>query len=152
MAVTVRIPAPLRALTAGRSAVPAAGSTVREVLESLARSHPALRDRLVDERGAPRRHLGLFLNGDQPASLDAPVADGDELLLVPAIAGGAPELDGERIARWARQLLVPGFGAAGQERLMASRVRVAGSSSLRARIKPSRSPLAARNESSSTSA
>jgi len=132
MPVTVRIPTPLRALAGNRREVAAAGATVREVLESVARDHPGLRDRLLDPRGAPRRHLGLFLNGAQPPSLDAPVADGDELTLVPAIAGGAPELDEGRIARWARQLLVPGFGAAGQERLMASRVRVVGADALAA--------------------
>lgn len=132
MPVTVRIPTPLRALTGDRREVPAAGATVREVLQSLSLAHPGLGARLLDERGAPRRHLGLFLNGAQPASLDAPVADGDELVLVPAIAGGAPELDGERIARWARQLLVPGFGAAAQERLMASRVRVVGADAVAA--------------------
>jgi adenylyltransferase/sulfurtransferase len=129
MPVTVRIPSPLRSLTGHRSRVEAAGATVGEVLEALGRAHPGLRERLLDERGAPRRHLGLFLNEEQlagPAGLAAPVRDGDELSLVPAIAGGAPELDEARVARWARQLLVPGFGAPGQERLMASRVRVVG--------------------------
>lgn len=135
MPVTVRIPTPLRGLTGNRSQVAAAGATVAEVLEDLARAHPGLRERLLDERGAPRRHLGLFLNDEQvagPAGLAAPVADGDELSLVPAIAGGAPELDEGRVARWARQLLVPGFGAAGQERLMASRVRVVGADAVAA--------------------
>jgi adenylyltransferase/sulfurtransferase len=129
MPVTVRIPAPLRGLTGDRRQVAAAGATVGEVLEALARAHPGLRERLLDEQGAPRRHLGLFLNDVHlagPGCLAAPVRDGDELSLVPAIAGGAPELDEARIARWARQLLVPGHGAPGQERLMASRVRVVG--------------------------
>ncbi len=135
MPVTVRIPTPLRPLAGQRSQVAAAGATVGEVLEALGRAHPGLRERLLDERGAPRRHLGLFLNDEQlagPAALDTAVADGDELTLVPAIAGGAPELDEGRIARWARQLLVPGMGAPGQERLMASRVRVVGADAVAA--------------------
>ena len=135
MPVTVRIPTPLRGLTGQRSRVAAAGATVGEVLEALGRDHPGLRERLLDERGAPRRHVGLFLNEEQlagPGCLAAPVRDGDELALVPAIAGGAPELDEPRIARWARQLLVPGLGATGQERLMASRVRVIGADALSA--------------------
>lgn len=135
MPVTVRIPTPLRPLAGQRSQVAAAGATVREVLEALGRAHPGLRERLLDERGAPRRHLGLFLNDEQlagPAALDTAVADGDELTLVPAIAGGAPELDEGRIARWARQLLVPGMGAPGQDRLMASRVRVVGADAVAA--------------------
>lgn len=135
MPVTVRIPAPLRSLTGHRSEVSASGATVRQVLEGLALAHPGLRERLLDGAGAPRRHLGLFLNDEHllgPAGLEAPVKDGDQLTLVPAIAGGAPELDEERIARWARQLLVPGFGAGGQERLMASRVRVVGADAVAA--------------------
>lgn len=135
MPVTVRIPTSLRGLTGQRSEVPASGATVREVLEGLTRAHPGLRTRLLDEGGAPRRHLGLFLNDQHlqgPGALEAPVKDGDQLILVPAIAGGAPELDERRIARWARQLLVPGFGAGGQERLMASRVRVVGADAVAA--------------------
>jgi adenylyltransferase/sulfurtransferase len=133
MPITVRIPAPLRAHTGNRGELSAAGATVREVLEGLVRAHPGLGERLLDERGAPRRHLGLFLNDEQlTGGLDAPVTDGDELTLVPAIAGGAPELDEARIVRWARQLLVPGFGAQGQERLMTSRVRVVGADAVAA--------------------
>jgi adenylyltransferase/sulfurtransferase len=135
MPVTVQIPTPLRGLTGNRSQVQARGATVRQVIDDLERSHPGLRGRLLDERGAPRRHLGLFLNeADLRASggLDAPVADGDRLTLVPALAGGAPELTEDGIARWARQLLVPGFGAVGQERLLASRIRVVGADMLAA--------------------
>ncbi|MBK9517304.1 MAG: ThiF family adenylyltransferase [Anaeromyxobacter sp.] len=129
MPVTVFIPTPLRGLTGNRSQVAAAGATVRQVLDDLSRAHPGLRARLLTEDGAPRRHLGLFLNDEDVRALgglDAAVREGDELQLVPAIAGGAPELTEHHIARWARQLLVPGFGAAGQERLMAARVRVVG--------------------------
>jgi molybdopterin converting factor small subunit len=127
--VIVSIPGPLRDLTGGKSELEAPGATVGEVLRQLARAHPRLGERLLDDAGQVRRHLGVFLGGEEVRELGglaAPVRDGDRLWLVPAIAGGAPELDGERIARWARQLLVPGFGAAGQERLMAARVRVVG--------------------------
>jgi len=129
MPVTVLIPSPLRELAGRQREVAAQGATVRQVLADLVASHPGLRGALTDDRGEPRRHLGLFLNDlDVRAAggLDAPVADGDRLALVPALAGGAPRLGEEGIARWARQLLVPGFGAAGQERLLASRVRVIG--------------------------
>jgi adenylyltransferase/sulfurtransferase len=129
MAVVVSIPGPLRALAGERREVEAGGATVREVLRALERAHPGLGARLLDGRGEPRRHVGLFLNDEDLrglGGLDAPVRDGDRLTLVPAVSGGAPELTEDRIARWARQLLVPGFGAAGQERLMAARVRVVG--------------------------
>jgi adenylyltransferase/sulfurtransferase len=129
MPVTVLIPAPLRELAGGKAELLAAGATVGEVLAQVARAHPRLGARLLDESGQVRRYVGLFLGEEEVrelGGLGAAVRDGDRISLVPAIAGGAPELDGERIARWARQLLVPGFGAGGQERLMASRVRVVG--------------------------
>lgn len=129
MPLTVLIPAPLRELSGGAAELRCGGATVGEALAQLACAHPRLGARLLDEAGQVRRSIALFL-GDvevrELGGLSAEVRDGDTLCLVPAIAGGAPELDGERIARWARQLLVPGFGAAGQERLMAARVRVVG--------------------------
>ena len=129
MAVTILIPAPLRELAGGKAELVATGATVGEVLAQVARAHPRLGARLLDDSGQVRRYVGLFLGEEEVrelGGLGAAVRDGDRISLVPAIAGGAPGLDGERIARWARQLLVPGFGAGGQERLMASRVRVVG--------------------------
>ena len=129
MPVTISIPAPLRDLAAGQAELSVSGATVGEVLRQVARAHPRLGDRLLDEAGQVRRYVSVFLGDEEVRELGglaAPVRDGDRLWLVPAIAGGAPELDDQRIARWARQLLVPGFGAAGQERLMAARVRVVG--------------------------
>ncbi|HET9554262.1 MAG TPA: ThiF family adenylyltransferase [Anaeromyxobacteraceae bacterium] len=135
MEVVVRIPTPLRGLTGHRAEVRASGGTVREVLGALEAAHPGLGERLLDGRGALRRYVNLFLNEEDLRALgglDAAVRDGDRLTVVPAVAGGAPELTEDRIARWARQLLVPGFGAAGQERLMASRVRVIGADAVAA--------------------
>jgi adenylyltransferase/sulfurtransferase len=129
MPVFVSIPTPLRDLTSGRAEVTATGATVGEVLRQVARVHPRLGERLLDETGQVRRYIGVFLGDRSVRDLDGlatPVRAGDRLWLVPAIAGGAPELDAERIARWARQLLVPGFGAAGQARLMEARVRAVG--------------------------
>ncbi len=129
MTVTVSIPAPLRDLAGGKAELDASGATVGEVLRQVARAYPRLGERLLDDAGQVRRHIGVFLGDEEVrevGGLGAALRDGDRLWLVPAIAGGAPELDAERIARWARHLLVPGFGAAGQERLMAARVRAVG--------------------------
>jgi adenylyltransferase/sulfurtransferase len=129
MRVTISIPGPLRDLAAGATEFGASGATVGEALRHLAATHPRLGERLLDETGQVRRYVGVFL-GEQEVrelgGLEAPVREGDRLWLVPAIAGGAPELDADRIARWARHLLVPGFGAVGQERLMAARLRLVG--------------------------
>jgi molybdopterin converting factor small subunit len=90
MAVTVRIPTPLRSLTAGREQVMAEGSTVRAVIDHLEGAHPGLRDRLLDEKGI-RRFVNVYL-GDEDVrfleGLETPLEAGDELSIIPAIAGG----------------------------------------------------------------
>jgi sulfur-carrier protein len=90
MAVTVRIPTPLRSLTAGAEQVAAEGPTVRAVIEDLEKNHPGLRERLLDAKGI-RRFVNLYL-GDEDVrfldGLDTPLKAGDELSIVPAIAGG----------------------------------------------------------------
>ncbi len=90
MAVTVRIPTPLRTLTGGADEVPAEGATVAEVIESLEASHPGMKDRLCDERGV-RRFVNLYANDEDIRFLDnleTTLKDGDTLSIVPAIAGG----------------------------------------------------------------
>jgi molybdopterin converting factor small subunit len=90
MAITVRIPTPLRSLTAGEEQVSAEGATVRAVIEHLESAHPGLRDRLLDEKGI-RRFVNVYL-GDEDVrflkGLDTPLKAGDELSIIPAIAGG----------------------------------------------------------------
>lgn len=91
--VLVRLPAVLRALAGGHPEASGEGRTVGEVLQALGREHPGLGERLVDGAGRPRRYLSLFLNDEDVrhlSGLDTPVRDGDELTVVPAIAGGAP--------------------------------------------------------------
>lgn len=90
MAVTVRIPTPLRSLTAGEEQVSAEGATVRALIENLERAHPGLRDRLLDDKGI-RRFVNLYL-GDEDVrfldGLDTKLKPGDEISIIPAIAGG----------------------------------------------------------------
>jgi molybdopterin synthase sulfur carrier subunit len=90
MAVTVRIPTPLRTLTGGADEVPAEGTTVAEVIENLEASHPGMKDRLCDEKGV-RRFVNLYANDEDIRFLDnleTTLKDGDTLSIVPAIAGG----------------------------------------------------------------
>ncbi|HLV64829.1 MAG TPA: ubiquitin-like small modifier protein 1 [Polyangiaceae bacterium] len=88
--ITVRIPTPLRSLTGGEEQVTAPGETVRAVIEALEKNHPGIKDRLLDEKGV-RRFVNLYL-GDEDIrfldGLDTKVKSGDELSIVPAIAGG----------------------------------------------------------------
>ena len=90
MSVTVRIPTPLRSLTAGEEQVSAQGDTVRAVIEDLESNHPGMKERLLDDKGI-RRFVNVYL-GDEDVrfldGLDTSLEAGDELSIIPAIAGG----------------------------------------------------------------
>ncbi len=89
--VTIRIPTTLRTLTGGASTVDVEGSTVGEVLGNLDAAHPGFKDRLFDDQGALRRFVNVFLADDDVRYLDGvdtAVADGSELSIIPAVAGG----------------------------------------------------------------
>lgn len=90
MSITVRIPTPLRNLTGGDETVSVSGANVRAVIEAMESKHPGMRERLLDEKGV-RRHVNLYL-GDEDIrfleGLDTALKDGDEISIVPAIAGG----------------------------------------------------------------
>ena len=91
MAVTVRIPTPLRSLTGGADEVLMEGGTVSEVIEGLEASHPGMKDRLCDDKGV-RRFVNIYANDEDIRFLDnleTALKDGDTLSIVPAIAGGA---------------------------------------------------------------
>jgi molybdopterin synthase sulfur carrier subunit len=90
METTVRIPASLRTLTAGKDEVKAEGETVGALIEDLERRHPGIKDRLVDEKGV-RRFVNLYVGEEDVRFLDGlgtKVKAGDEISIVPAIAGG----------------------------------------------------------------
>ncbi|MGF1466036.1 MAG: MoaD family protein [Sandaracinaceae bacterium] len=91
MAVTVRIPAPYRVLTGGLDEVEAQGATVGAVIDDLDRTYPGLKDRLCDADGV-RRSVNVYANEEDIRfleDLDTPLADGDAVDIVPALAGGA---------------------------------------------------------------
>jgi sulfur-carrier protein len=88
---TVRIPTPLRKLTNGQEEVKASGATIAAVIASLETQYPGLRERICDDQGKVRRFVNIFKNDEDIRflqSLETAVADGDELSIVPAIAGG----------------------------------------------------------------
>jgi sulfur-carrier protein len=91
MAVTVKIPTQLRAAAGGQGETQVEGSTVREVLDALFDVHGELRDRMSDDEGALRRFVNVYVGGEDIRfgdGLDTPVADGDEVQILPAVAGG----------------------------------------------------------------
>ncbi|GAB3144690.1 MoaD/ThiS family protein [Microbispora hainanensis] len=91
MAIEVRIPTILRNYTDGAKAVNAKGATLEELIGDLESRHPGLKDRLVDESGL-RRFVNVYLNDEDVrflGGLGTPVADGDTVTVLPAVAGGA---------------------------------------------------------------
>jgi molybdopterin synthase sulfur carrier subunit len=91
VAIAVRIPTQLRPLAGGASELRVEGTTVGEVLKALDAAHPGFADRLFDESGGLRRFVNVFLAEEDVRFLDGlntPVADGQELSIVPAVAGG----------------------------------------------------------------
>ncbi|MGA2604760.1 MAG: ubiquitin-like small modifier protein 1 [Verrucomicrobiia bacterium] len=91
MAVNVRIPTPLRKLTKDKDTVQAAGATIQDIIESLEKQYPGLKERLCDERGELRRFVNVYLNDEDirfAQGRSTPVKDGDEISVIPAIAGG----------------------------------------------------------------
>jgi MoaD family protein len=90
MPVTVRIPTPLRSLTGGEEQVQASGSTVKEVIDNLETRHPGMKDRLLDEKGV-RRFVNIYVGDEDIRFLDGlqtALKEGEEISIVPAIAGG----------------------------------------------------------------
>jgi sulfur-carrier protein len=90
METIVRIPAPLRTLTGGKEEVAVAGATLGEIIENMEQQHPGIRARLLDEKGV-RRFVNIYVGEEDTrflGGLKAPVKAGDEISIVPAIAGG----------------------------------------------------------------
>ncbi len=91
MAVKLRIPTPLRRLAGGASELTVEGSTITEVIEALERDHPGFKERLYDEGGEIRRFVNIYVAGEDIRFLkgvDTPVKEGEEVSIVPAVAGG----------------------------------------------------------------
>ncbi len=92
MSVVVRIPTPLRRMTNGEAKVEMDSSNMGELVEKLDATYPGFKDRLIDENGELRYFVNLYLNGEDVRFLEGlatSVNSGDEVSIVPAVAGGA---------------------------------------------------------------
>lgn len=92
MAVTVRLPGSLRDAVGGTTKVEASGHTLAEVIADLDRRYPGFRAQILDERGAIRTYVNVFIGEKDARELggtEAPVPEGGEVMLIPAMAGGA---------------------------------------------------------------
>ncbi len=147
--VTVQIPVPLRPFAGGQAEVVVAGATVGEVLGALTARYPELRRPLFTAEGRIRNFVNVFVGEEHIVDrqgLATPVAAGQTLALVPAIAGGAPRgpdgrlplagdpaqvrLSPAEVLRYSRHLIMPEVAMAGQKRLKAARVLLIGAGGL----------------------
>ena len=133
MSVSVRIPTPLRNLTNDQEEVEAVGSDIREVIENLESNNPGIKARICDEQGELRRFVNVYLNDEDIRFLereDTRVTDGDNISLIPAIAGGEASLSPSELQRYSRHLIIPEVGLGGQQRLKQSSVLCIGAGGL----------------------
>ena len=91
MSVVVRIPTPLRRVTGGQDKASVDGDNLVQVIESLEAQYPGLKERLCDESGELRHFVNIYVNGEDVRFLDGletAISSGDEVSIVPAVAGG----------------------------------------------------------------
>ena len=91
MSIVVRIPTPLRKMTNGLAKVEVEPAILGDLVDKLNAEYPGFKDRLVDEEGELRYFVNIYLNGEDVRFMDGlktATADGDEISIVPAVAGG----------------------------------------------------------------
>jgi molybdopterin synthase sulfur carrier subunit len=92
--VKVKIPGPLRKLVGGKDELEVEAKTIREVIEKLGQINPEIKTRILDENGEVRRFINIYLNNEDIRflkGLDTDLKNGDEISIIPAIAGGKCE-------------------------------------------------------------
>lgn len=91
MSVTVRIPTPLRKLTANQAEVQIEGDNIETILANMETAYPGIKNRICDDSGSIRRFINIYVNEEDIRFLDGPgtvVKAGDKISIIPAIAGG----------------------------------------------------------------
>ena len=143
MSVTITIPTALRQFAGGKSQFEVEAATAGEALNQLSTEFAELKRHLYDDRDKLRSFVNIYVNDEDirhQSGVETPVKDGDTLMIVPSIAGGAtveadvsadlPSLSNEEIARYSRHLIMPEVGLEGQKRLKAASVLMIGTGGL----------------------
>ena len=143
MPVTIIVPTALRQFTGGNSRIAVEAATVGEALERLTSEHANLRRHLYSDKNELRNFVNVYLNDEDirhRSGVNTSVKEGDQLMIVPAIAGGVtaekdvseklPELSNDEISRYSRHLIMPEVGLRGQRRLKAASVLMIGTGGL----------------------
>ena len=91
MSVTVRIPTPIRRVTNGEDKITVSGATLRQIIEAMEEEYPGIKARLCDDKGDLRSFVNIYINGEDVrflSGIDSPLNPGDEVSIIPAVAGG----------------------------------------------------------------
>jgi adenylyltransferase/sulfurtransferase len=143
MAVSVYVPTPFRRLTGNRSIVEGHGKDVAELLEDLENQFPGFRSLLFGDQNDIPAHINIYVNSREISTLDGtatPLKDGDQVAVIPAIAGGDGDSDRpsgapwalteQQVLRYSRHIIMPQVGSVGQRKLMEARVLILGAGGL----------------------
>lgn len=144
MSATVLIPTPLRPYVGNQDSLQLQGTTIREILNNLITEHQDLKRHLFSEDGKLRNFVNIYLNDEDIRYLqkeDTSVQEGDQISIVPSIAGGSVglasspvELTNEEIQRYSRHLIIPEVGLEGQKKLKQASVLCIGAGGLGAPV------------------
>jgi molybdopterin/thiamine biosynthesis adenylyltransferase/molybdopterin converting factor small subunit len=132
-AIRVYIPTPYRRLTRNQPFVEGHGDNLTELLEDLERRFPGIRDHVFNEVGEIHRHMNVYVNNVPAEELGGKrtvLKDGDEVALIPAMAGGAVPFSEEQIRRYSRHIILPEVGGKGQRKLLNSSALLVGAGGL----------------------
>lgn len=140
MGVTVYIPTPFRTMTGNRAYVDVEGATIAEVLDNLDRQFPGVHDLIYSSEHEIPAHINIYVNNHEITSLggdETPLTEGDQVAIIPAIAGGADDgaapsvaLTPEQVERYSRHIIMSQVGSTGQRKVMAAKVLIIGAGGL----------------------
>ena len=146
MSVKVYIPTPFRRMTGNRAYVDVDGETIAEVLDNLDSRYPGVHDLIYSSEHSIPSHINIYVNNQEITRLqgdDTPLREGDQVAIIPAIAGGAGgetvegggggssvALRPEQVMRYSRHIIMPQVGSAGQRTILATKVLIVGAGGL----------------------
>jgi molybdopterin/thiamine biosynthesis adenylyltransferase/molybdopterin converting factor small subunit len=140
MSVTVYIPTPFRRMTGNRAEVRVEAATVAELLDNLDQQFPGVHDLIYNSEHELPAHINIYVNNQEISALNGdqtPLAEGDQVAIIPAIAGGAEDgaseakpLQPEQVTRYSRHIIMSNVGPSGQRKIMSAKVLIVGAGGL----------------------
>jgi adenylyltransferase/sulfurtransferase len=143
--ISVYIPTPFRSFVGNRTNVVVEGSDVAEVIQNLDARFPGIRNLCYDSKGSIPTHINIYVNNTEISALDGEqtrLSSGDQVAVIPALAGGAPETDEEskdpsqyaltpdRVMRYSRHIIMNQVGSVGQRKIFDAKVLIVGAGGL----------------------